>query len=106
MANLLIFFGAVAVIGLVAMCVCKKKKERQPTVNHRFPLVDETANSTGSSAEHLDEPDARPESLRFIERTEAEKREDETEDDVMSADPNDTVQAHEANRLNFREDDA
>jgi len=105
MANLLIFFGIVTIIALVALWVCKKRGHHQE-LRHRFPLVDEAANSTGSLAEQLDgEPDARPESLRFIERTEEEREADgdKDEDDAKDADLNDTVQAHEANRLNFNE---
>ena len=48
MANLLIVFGVITVIALIALWSCKKKGERQP-VRHRFPLADETANSFGSS---------------------------------------------------------
>ena len=49
-ANLLIFFSAVLVIGLVAIWwQCKKKRQLQP--NHRFPLVDDNATVTGSFAE-------------------------------------------------------
>ena len=85
MANLLIAFGVLAVIALIALWTCRKKGERQP-VRHRFPLVDETANSFGSTVE----PDARPESLLFIERSEEERKEDGEdgedgeEDDVLS----------------------
>ena len=77
MANLLIVFACLAVIGLIALWCCKKKGERRP-IRHRFPLVDETANSGGSFVEtNLEEPDARPESLRFIERSDEEKDEDD-----------------------------
>ena len=36
MENLLIFFGVVTVIGLIALWTCKKRKARQ--LRHRFPL--------------------------------------------------------------------
>lgn len=102
-ANLMIFFACMVVVALVALWACKKRGRREP-LRHRFPLVDEGANSTGSSAENLEsEPDARPENLRFIERTEEERRRDGDCEDDATADPNDTVQAHEANRNDFRD---
>ena len=89
--NLMLFFGLIFVIGLVGIWAYKKKDRREPRV-HRFPLTDEASNSRGSSAEMLDtEPSARPDSLRFIERTEEEKAND-SDDDVSNNDPNDTVQ--------------
>ena len=49
-ANLLIFFSAVVVVGLVLIYWhCKKKRQQAP--NHRFPLIDDYATNTGSFAE-------------------------------------------------------
>lgn len=90
------------IIAIVGVWAYKKKEQRQP-LRHRFPLTDEASNSRGSSAEILDSsPNERQDSLRFIERTEEEKAQD-NEDDVSNNDPNDTVQAHESSRLNFIE---
>ena len=94
-ANLMLLFGLVIVIALVAVWAYKKKEKREP-LRHRFPLTDEASNSRGSSAEVLDtEPGSTHDALRFIERTEEEKA-DDSDEDSSNNDPNETVQRHEA----------